>query len=79
MGSEMCIRDSDGALFLLSLQNADPASFCDLVVAQIKLLQGSKQTKFVTKGRILGVFRDIWRAFLEILPLHKSKEKRRIT
>ena len=38
-------------------------------------VQGSKQRKFVREG-FLGVFRSIWRVFLEILPLQKSKEKR---
>ena len=35
------------------------------------------KTGEIRKGRIWGVFRAIWRVFLEILPLHKSKEKRR--
>ena len=40
--------------------------------------QGSKQRKFVREG-FWGVFRAIWRVFLEILPLQKSREKPRKT
>ena len=40
--------------------------------------RGSKQRKFVREG-FVGVFRAIWRVFVEILPSHKSQEKRRKT
>ena len=40
-----------------------------------KTLSGVK-TEEIRKGRILAGLRDIWKVFLEILPLHKSKEKR---
>ena len=33
------------------------------------------KTEEIRKGRILADLRDIWRVCLEILPLHKSKEK----
>ena len=33
------------------------------------------KTEKIGKGRIWGLFRAIWMVFLEILPLHKSKEK----
>ena len=35
------------------------------------------KTETIGKGRILGGLKAIWRVFLEILPLQKSKEKRR--
>ena len=34
------------------------------------------KTKEIRKGRIWAGVRDIWRVFLEILPLQKSEEKR---
>ena len=34
------------------------------------------ETTEIRKGRIWAGLRDIWRVFLEILPLQKSKEKR---
>ena len=52
--------------------------YLDLVVPGRKLppdLVGVK-TEEIRKGRIWAGLRDIWRAFLEIIPLQKSKEKR---
>ena len=33
-------------------------------------------TEKIRKGRVLAGLTDIWRVFLEILPLHKSKERK---
>ena len=37
------------------------------------------KTEEIRKGRILGGLRGVWKVFSEILPLQKSKEKRRKT
>ena len=44
----------------------------------LKWFPGVK-TEEIRKGRISTGSRDIWRVLLEILPLQKSKEKRRQT
>ena len=44
-----------------------------------KLCCSGVKAEEIRKGRIWAVLKEIWKVFLEILPLQKSNEKRRQT
>ena len=50
-------------------------SFCSFLCVDPRF--AGVKTEEIRKGRILAGLRDIWKVFLEILPLQNSKEKKR--